>query len=449
MKRLLRSFVSVRTTLVLMLLLGELLLLTIVLPQQGIADNRSFALLANDNAVSSFLLVRLGLGNMPTSPVFITVLVVFFTNLSLVLATRIRLTMRRIGVAPPSDGRLRRLGNQGRAHRLPLPPEWNGDRAAAALGTLGYRVFRPGPTSAWAVKHPRAALGFLVFHASFFVMCAAGTVLYYTRFAATAVLAEGQGFDGAYTALTHSGPLARPPTFDFALERVDQVMVGKMRQLEAEVRISDGGSSYSRTARINHPIEWANTRMLVERAGIAPELWLLDGQGFTRDRLVLIAAKNGESYPTAPMLNGKIEVGVRPVDRTSFPTREQLASLPVFVVVRQGLKTLFAGELRPGEHKAVGPWNLTLRGVRYWASLKVISERGGWLLVGAFVTAVWGLLWRLLWYRREIALVWDTNEVIVFGRSDFLPKSFIEELPRLAAHLLQAGSTPNEERRQA
>jgi hypothetical protein len=215
---------------------------------------------------------------------------------------------------------------------------------------------------------------------------------------------------------------------------------GKAVDLAAEVRL-DGAPP--RAARINHPADAGPISVLVERAGLAPVLWLTDARGFTVDR-VLVPAASPRGLATRVRLGaGDVEVAVEPVpvgDR--FPERPALgaARVPLRVFVR-GEKA-FDGAVRPGEPVTAGADVLRVQEIRYWAGFRVVRERGGGLLVAGFVLSVAGIVWRMVLFRREVAVASGPGGTRVGGRGEFYPARFREELELVADLLAARGPGP-------
>ncbi len=106
----------------------------------------------------------------------------------------------------------------------------------------------------------------------------------------------------------------------------------------------------------------------------------------------------------------------------------------VLEVLAEG-DTVFEGRLRPGEAASWEGGRLVLEDVRYWAAFQVIAERGGGLLIAGFVLGIAGLIWRLLCYRREVALSWDDEEFRITGRGEYFNQRFLEELKSIRTFL--------------
>ncbi|KAB2950473.1 MAG: hypothetical protein F9K18_14930, partial [Thermoanaerobaculia bacterium] len=98
-----RAFVAPRTTVAILAALALLLLLLVAVPQERLLGPEEFARLALASRWNRFVLVRLGLGSLPTSPLFLGVLGLFFANLAAVLAARAGPTLRRLAAREPSE----------------------------------------------------------------------------------------------------------------------------------------------------------------------------------------------------------------------------------------------------------------------------------------------------------------------------------------------------------
>jgi hypothetical protein len=425
---------------VLLLALGVLFLLRVVLPQADGATAEWHAQLVARSATARFFLVTLGLGDIATSRVFGVTLALFFLNLAGVLLERTGTTLRRIRFRPPAPDVARSLATGAAALRVGRPAGFTAAWPATVLRRLGYRVTNPDERSAWGVKHRTAPVGFLLFHASFFILCAGAVLLYFTRSVATLAAAEGQATDTSRAQLVRRAPWGTPPPFGFTVERVDvEVEAGLPVHLSARLRPDDPGLP-ALTSRVNGPATWGALSLLVERAGLAPVLWLQDSRGFTLDRVAVITSTEKAEPTRVPLAGGAFEVFVEPIAvGPSFPERGALATTALAVRVERGGRTVYTGPLAPGRIVPVGDRFLQLAELRYWVGVRMVHERGGPLLIAGFVLAVVGLVWRLLWYRREVAIVWDEESVSIGGRGELFPARFGEELEAIRDVLVTQG----------
>lgn len=439
-----RRFVSMRATLAILLVLAILLFLNIVVPQDGGTTVARHAQLVGQGPVPRFLLVTLGFGRMPTSPVFLGVLGLFFANLLGVLLHRTASAARRAGLRPPSVEQARTW--LARPETVTCARGAFDPRAASRiLGRLRYRVEPLDEGILWALKNRTASLGFLLFHASFLVLCAGGTLLAYTRSVTDVTAIEGQSFDATGGTVLRRGAVHPAPRPTIACERIDVALErGLPVGLRATLRMEEAGA-VSQTAEVNRPAEWDSLSVLVERAGVAPVLWLRDASGFTVERVVVAARNQGDRPVEARLGGGRLTVRLRPIPvGERFPTREQLATVPIWMELERAGEGRVQRELRPGERVLLGDLTLSLQEVRYWAGLRLVDERGGgWLILG-FVLAVVGISWRMLWYRRELVVAWDEELLRLSGQGEFFPRWFAEELDGIRSLLVDP---PNEELR--
>ena len=434
---LIRGFTSARFTILLLCLLALMLLLNVVLPQENVVGAARFAEFTKGSPVVRFALVTLGLGHMSVSPVFLTVLALFLLNLLMVLLARIGPTWRRVALKTRSDKGLQAWARLEEAKTVPRPDAWSVGEAARTLRGFGYQVRRPGERSLWAVKHRTAALGFMLFHISFFLISAGGVAIYYTRFVGSAYLSEGQQFQGQYNKTIRTRPIGRPPDLPVMLESVDSRFDrGEVVHLGAVFRFRQAGASETRKARVNHPAHWGSTSLLVNRAGLAPVLWLQDSNGFTLDRIV-VPARTLVGPPTDVSLgDGRVVVYVLPLEPGEpFPSREELPRASMNFRVTLDSRVVFDGALRPGQATEFEGGRLVLQEFRYWIGMTVVSERGGGVLIAGFTLGIIGLIWRLLWYRREVAVTWDDSEIRLVGRSEYFSGRFQDELKAILSTL--------------
>jgi hypothetical protein len=437
-----KAAASLRATALLLGFLSALLLLNVLLPQHP-SNPDAHAAALRSGALARFALVTLGLGQVATSPAFLATLAALFANLGVVLVDRLGATARRVRFAPPTEAQLAAiLGGEAVlsiSAREPLSPQ----RAIEALARVGYRAVPVGERAVWGIKHRLALLGFPLFHASFFLMLAGGVQIYLTRDVVTVIGAEGETRDSRTGGIVRRAPAGAADPVELTIQRVDvRLAQGKPVDLAATLSIDGGATTV--VSRVNHPAAWGPLTALVERAGIAPVLWLVDAEGFTVDRVVVpTAAPGGASTRLKLAGAGEIEAVVSPIPLAeAFPMREALGATPVALRVLQRGTQVFEGALRPGEAIAVGDGVLRLQEVRYWAGLRLVSERGGPLLVAGFALAVVGIVWRMLWYRREVVVRWSGDGLVLAGRCEFFPSRFRGELEALG-RLLVGGERPD------
>ena len=430
---------SLRTSAVLLCVLALFLLLNVVIPQESVVGELAIETMVEGRPLARFFMLTLGFGHIPVSPLFLLLMGLFLVNLTTVLISRVKPTWKRMQLREYSEQNLRARAQKQDALVAERPQGWDGSLAARALRGHGFRVRRVGGSTLWAVKHRTAPLGFLLFHMSFFLLFLGGGLIYYTRFVGLLTLIEGQEFDGRYQEIRRRPPTGRVSPIRFTLKEVDaRYEQGFPVYLGATFLLRRGGSSVEQRARVNHPATWGAATLLIRQAGLAPGFWLQDDRGFSLDRVVVATQSLGHEPTIVPLREGEWTLALEPLaSDQDFPRREDLSSTALRLRVADGESELFSGALRPGQTASWPGGRLVLEEIRYWAGIQVVEERGGGLLITGFLLAVVGLIWRLLWYRRELAVAWDDRQVRMAGRGEYYRGHFRHELEKIFHSLLE------------
>jgi hypothetical protein len=438
-----RWFTSARVTVVLLATLSLFLFLNVAIPQQAVLGDEPFEDLVGRSSAARFLLVTLGLGNMATSPVFITVLGLFFFNLGSVLIARVGPTWRKVAMRPRKTEGLQAWARMEETFAGTPGPGWSTANLTRTLRGFGYPVKKVGERTFWGVKHRSAPLGFLLFHLSFFLFFAGGVLIFYTRFVGTAVLSEGQAFTGGYSEVHRQATVQVGRPLAFVVDEVEtQLKDGEPVHLSARFTFQQAGPPVTLTSQVNRPAEWGPTIILVERAGLAPRLWLQDVNGYTLDRIVVPTRTRSSEPTTVSLADDQFQVLIHPLEQGQpFPSRDQLSSTSLRIQVLSEGTLRFNGELAPGQAADLGIGRLVVEEMRQWVGVRVVSERGGGLLIAGFLAAVLGLIWRLLWYRREVVVDWDDARFHLVGRSEYFSERFQNELQAIHSLLTETDAT--------
>lgn len=447
MRRLWGILASIRTTAWLLVLLSALLLLNVVVPQEAVLGADALREMVSGSAWKRTFLVTFGFGHLATSPIFISVLALFFLNLAAVLADRAGPTLRQMRMRGMTEAQLLRQMGGCSALAAALPAGWGLPDAVRLLRGHGFGAVRVGDRGAWGVKNRTAPLGFLLFHASFFLLCLGGALLFYTRSVRTVRLVEGQAFRGEEGTVARRATLSLgpPPAFELRALRAAFSM-GEPTDLEADIRFLLPEPAREATVRVNHPAKVGASTILVNEAGVAPEFWLQDAEGYTVDRVSVAAATTKAEGTEVPLAGGRFVAVLQPLwTKQGLPTRSQLTDLPLTLNLREGEVPLFEGQLLPGRSATLGTHTLRLVRHRYWAGFRIVTERGGGFLVAGFLLGVVGLLWRMLAYRREVFLCWGDGVLNVAGRGEFFPgrvRDELESIARMAGERPEASGRP-------
>lgn len=434
MNALVKAISSLRLTVVMMVILSALLLSGVIALQSVGADENLRSGAATGH-VSHFLLQTLGLSQVATSPLFLSLLALFFANLIAVLVLRFGSTLRQMRLRMPDAEVLNRWVARPDALLATLPSSWSDRGAATVLRGFGYRTVSRGDRAIWGVKHRTAAFGFLVLHVSFIALFVGAVTIYATRTEGHIRLIEGQTWEGVADNVRRAAALrARPTTFTLASVE-PEFQRGEATGLKVELLMAPG---HQMPASVNHPLEWGDTTILVTDVGVAPVLLLRDAQGFTLDQVV---APADHDRPTqVPMASGRYFVTIDPaVSKENFPIREALGRVPVDVTIREGATVVGRGRITAGQSIEFCGARLAISDMRYWSGLRIVAERGGGILVLGYFAAVAGAVWRLIMHRREVALSWNSDSMRLTGNAEFFGVKFRDELEAMLKVLQTLG----------
>jgi len=297
-----RQLTSMRTALLLLLLLAVAAVPGSLLPQRRIDPARVQAYLAEHPTAGPWL-DRLGGFDVYSSVWFSAIYLLLFISLLGCVLPRSRQLWRTWRSTPPrTPRRLDRL--QGyRSAGVPLPPEAALDAARATLRRRRYRVaayYEPGgpdgggPASLAAERGYLAEAGNLAFHLALLgvlVAVATGSLFGYSG---QALVVTGRDFENAlphydsFRAGTEVDATDLVP-FWFTLddlqvrfeERAGGHQFGAPRDFRAELSVHPAPGAPARpfTLRVNDPLSVGGVRVFLVGNGYAPRLTVRDGQG--------------------------------------------------------------------------------------------------------------------------------------------------------------------------
>ncbi len=285
-----RQLTSMRTALLLLLLLALASVPGSVLPQRGIDQAATDAWLL-DHATIGPVLDRLGGFNAYSSPWFAAVYLLLFTSLAGCVLPRARVHLGAMRARPPAAPR--------NLDRLPEHRSWTTEAAPdvvlaaarSALRTGRFRTVRDADSVA-AEKGYLRETGNLVFHLALLALLIAFAATKLLAFTGNKVVVEGGGFTNAiaeYDTFSHgsawrAGSLAPVTvTLDSFSARYQESgdQTGAPREFKAAVHWEKLGTSERGTAVIspNHPLNVDGTKFFLTGNGFAPTFRFTDATG--------------------------------------------------------------------------------------------------------------------------------------------------------------------------
>lgn len=296
------------------------------------------------------------------------------------------------------------------------------------------------PTLLYAYKGRFSPIGNLLFHFSFlFLLTGVGVSLLF-RFEGSARVPEGFEFNGSrgeYSFFSAS-PLSSLPPLSFSLDKISP-RFWKEKLLFTDLRADMSYPEGRGSAWMSSPLKSGGARVTINSIGITPKYLLRDREGKELDAgYVNLAAfaPGTEDHFQVPGYPHQIFVSFYPdheIRGDKVITRSMEMKNPAYSIrVFRGRLLVFSGLVRPEEEAAFEGLRLSFPEMRYWGEFKIIKDPGFVWIWTAFILFGVGLVWRLLFYRKEIVLVKEGTALLLYGNSDYYHKLFENELRMLA-----------------
>jgi len=453
---------SSRLAIVISVLLLVVFLLGILVPQKGRLSPQEYELFKTFKPYRLAFLEKYRLMEIYSSwPVFI-LFGALFLNMTVCMANRWKAIWKRCIEKAPQIPTIRR---EGSANSLPiLKGGLNGGKdflqlLRKGLSRRGFRTY-PGPEgdSIWAVKNRWTPMGSVVFHLSFLVMLVGAIVSSGTRFSGIAVLAEGQPFSGQkreyLNTITKKNTPEALPKVEFIMSKLspNYNTQGRLVDLAATLSVPKKEGRREVVVRMNRPYREGATSVLLNAHGVTP-LWVLrDNSGRELDgafvNLMVLQGREDRFNIPKPPYTVIVRFFPDYAEGKDGPTTRSLVlNNPIFQIEvikdEPGVlieKPVFSGLIRPGEPARFDGYSLAFPEIRYWAQFLIVRDYGIPILFAGFVVAILGLLWRLVFSRREM-VAWIVNrggssELHWVEKSDYYPHLFAWQCRELVEGLM-------------
>ncbi len=462
-----RQLTSMRTALVLLVLLAIAAVPGSVLPQRG-ANELDVTAWIERNPGLAPAVDRLGLFDVFTSAWFVAVYILLF--LSLIGCVLPRMSAHWRSMRAPTPPAPRRLGRLAGARTWSTGDPQLVDTAEQVLRADRWRVTRgvgADADSLAAEKGFARETGNLLFHLALVLLLVGVALGSLLGWKGTVIVREGNGFANTLTQYDsfQPGRLASgddlPPfgftmsDFDATFERVGSQR-GAPRSFSAQLvyRSGPGEAEQSRTVSVNSPLRVDGAKVFLVGHGYAPHLRLTDASGaVVFDDTVVFLPQDGNFTSTGVLKapDADVPLGVQGLflptaalddvrgPHSTFPDLDDPAIFVaawsgdlgldsgapsnVFTLDTEGLTQIGLEALRPGESWVLpeGLGTLEFLDVQRWASFTISHDPGKLLALSAAVAAIAGVMLSLFVRRRRIWVRLDPVEDVlpeVGGRLD-------------------------------
>jgi len=443
--KLIKYLSSLRFTILLICLLGLIFAIGLWIPQKRLLKTIYLAWQKNSPELVAFL-DALGLTTIYTSPITLTLWLLFFLNLSLVLWQRLPVIRSRITLIEPKTVDPLTAAGYPFKKSYPLPAELDGDAVIAMLRKRRFTVL--GDASGfYGIKNRLAPIAFMLFHLSFFLILLGGVISVYTEFIGYLDLTQGESFHGELSRYNTSLGLkipavGSPPATSFTVKSiVPHVVYNTPTGISVQLVDKNG---VAHEVDINRPYSTEHSSFVFKHLGVSPLFVLKDAHG----------KETGGAYIRLDVLQKRPDrfiLGPFTYRATFYPdyvleggkraTRSMEFNNPMFfIVVEQDGKKIAEGLVPKNGTLEFAGYRLEMRDMPFWVRFYVVKQRGLSILYAGFAIATIGVIWRLLFYRRElIGAVHEQDGarcLVVAGRSEYYKSLAEDEFDKLFNDIL-------------
>ena len=446
--KLLKYLSSLRFTILLISLLGLIFAIGLWVPQRRLLKTIYLEWQKKSPDLVAFL-DALGLTTIYTSPITIALWLLFFLNLSLVLWQRWPIIKNRIRLSNAKIADPVTVGGYPFRSSYPLPSDLNGEMIIGLLRKNRYTVLGDA-TGFYGVKNRLAPIAFMLFHLSFFLILLGGLVSVYTEFIGYLDLAQGESFKGELGSYNESPQpkmpeIGSPPNASFTVKSIVPHVVLNTPTGINVLLVDSHGTTHE--VDINRPYSTEHTSFVFKHLGVSPLFVLRDASGKeiagAYIKLDVLQRKpdhfalGGFTYTATFYPDYVLEDGKR-------ATRSMEFNNPVFfIAVERGGEKIAEGLVPKNGALVFAGYRLEMRDMPFWVRFYVVKQRGLSILYAGFALATFGVIWRLLFFRREIiGAVRERDGIrslVVAGRSEYYKSLAEDEFTKLFSDILPRG----------
>lgn len=445
-KKIIKFLSSLRFTIWLITLLGVVFALGLWIPQKRLLKDWYLQWQQHSPKMVAFL-DALQLTDIYTSPITLTLWLFFFLNLSLVMWQRIPLIKKRIAVTPDKIVDPATASGYSFSGSYQLADGMDYQSVTTVLKKSGYTLIEKGGVF-YGVKNRLSPIAFALFHISFFLILIGGTISVYTEFYGYLELVEGTTFKGELEAYSSKPAppslpkLGSPPAVFFTVKKVLPLVSG-FTETGLKVTLTDQ-SGRDHEIDINQPYKDDSSTFVLKSLGMAPLFVMSDSaSGKELDgAYVRLDCLKGRSDKFS-MAGYNFKVRFYPdymLDDGKHATRTLEFNNPVFILdIEKDKKSVGEVMLTDAKPAEFDGKRLEIRENPFWVRFIVMKEHGIPILYTGFVIASLAVVWRFIWYRREIlGKVRNENGslvVVLLGRSEFYKSLAKDEFSRFFGKL--------------
>lgn len=428
---------SLKFTAFIIIALSIIFLLGLWIPQRTLIGGEIFFQWRSQNPGLVAFLEAIGFTHIYTSFITLSLWILFFLNLILVMWKRFSLIVQKISNPDLDDS------FEGYQNYVELSINRPLEIEDIKGSFRGYMIYGR-PDRFIAIKNRFAPLGTIFFHLSFFLLLFGGIITVYTRFTANLDLGEGEIFTGnleQYTPPVRLPKIGSVPQVKFMVEKVEpEIEQDIPTDLKVTIRDDKGNK---KIIRINHPLEEEGTFFVIKNIGVAPLIILYDKDGKEIDgayvKLNVLKGREDNFIFQGYMISASFYPDFY-MKNNEPASRSEVIRNPAFKFRINSKGSIKEVILRPGERIKLNGEEIAWVELPYWVRFYVVRERGLYIVYSGFILAITGLIWRLIFYRKEIKgiIKCKDNKVILIlgGKAEFYKALFSDEFKKTVDYLL-------------
>lgn len=455
-KKIIRFFKSAKCAAITIALLIIIYFLGLVIPQKWMFSTR----IEYDEWIESAWYNRvfdfLGFSDIYLSPLTIILLAIFFINLLLVILKRVPVILKRAYLTgEPASFSVEEMkrGTDVKVLRSVHDTGKVTEKIKTFLKSHRYHLMKGKEEHTFmAVRNRLSPIGFLFFHASFFLLLIGGLLLAYTRFSGNLVLTEGEHFNGnmkRFYKIAQQPKIFREPLplglFVKKIRTYYEDDVSTDLVVDLDVRYLKDEST--EVLKINEPVRKGPLSIIVQNIGVSPLFVVKDLSGRIVDGVyVSLNVLKGQRDYFELKLDGlyTFNVGFFPdyiiKDGVETSNSLELNNPAVHITVqKQFVQNVYDNTVKLHGSADIGSYTVSFEDIRYWAEFLIVKEYGKMPLNAGFILASIGLIMRLVFYQKRIRLAFESDEngsiIYIDGKGEYFQHSFRDEMGKIVKEL--------------
>ncbi len=439
---LIKKLRSLRVTIFLVICIAIIFLAGVIIPQKDLLGESVYLRWKSANPGLVSFLETLRLTDIYTSPIVLTLWVLFFLNLILIMSNRIPLIWKKCfrRTLPLNIDTVKNSKHYTAIDSIDI------NNIISVLKEKGYSVFiRDSAFS--AAKNRFSPLATILFHLSFFLLLIGGVLSFYSQFKGTAELAVGETFEGYYK-WSKKPIIGDIPGTTFTVSDIKTTYYKKTVPVNVEVVLET--KKGKEVIGINRPYKEGQLSFVIKTIDIAPLFIITNSSGKEVDGAYVKLRGLGGKESRFKMLDyefrtiffadySAVKSGLKdkadvpqvlkqiPINQNGLQQPREVIDPAFRISVFKNGVLLTSKTIKKGREIDFDGYRLIFSDFVYWVDFYVVEEYGLGIIYTGFILMIISLLVRFMLFRRDIMGIIENSKLHIGGRGEFYPALFEEE----------------------